>query len=233
MISVEDLYFQYPKSEFAIEIPNLSVDAGERLAIVGPSGSGKTTLLKLIAGIEKPSRGKLTVCGQSVDGMNDQQRRQFRISQIGFVFQKFELVDYLNVRDNITLPFLINRSLELTSDVRKRVSELADRMAIANLLRRHPNKLSQGEKQRVAICRALVASPRLILADEPTGNLDPANKQNILELFFEQLSGTERGLVVVTHDMAVAQQCDRVVDFADFHAAGKSPQGTANAGVSA
>ena len=230
MISIEELYFQYPKSEFAIQIPNLSVAAGERLAIVGPSGSGKTTLLKLIAGIEKPSRGKITVCGQSVDGMNDFQRRQFRISQIGFVFQKFELVDYLNVRDNITLPYLINRSLELTQDVRARVSELADRMTITDLLRRHPNKLSQGEKQRVAICRALVASPRLILADEPTGNLDPANKQNILELFFEQLSGTERSLVVVTHDMAVAQQCDRVLDFADFHAAEQSSHRASNSG---
>ena len=232
MISIENLYFQYPKSEFAIQIPNLSVSAGERLAIVGPSGSGKTTLLKLLAGIEKPSRGKITVCDQSVDEMNDQQRRQFRISQIGFVFQKFELVDYLNVRDNITLPYLINRSLKLTPDIRSRVSELADRMAITDLLPRHPNKLSQGEKQRVAICRALVASPRLILADEPTGNLDPANKQNILELFFEQLSGTERSLVVVTHDMAVAEQCDRVVDFADFHAVGESSPDTADAGVS-
>ena len=135
------------------------------------------------------------------------------------VFQRFELVDYLNVRDNIALPYLINRSLKLTPKIRQEVNVLAEKMSIGGLLHRHPNKLSQGEKQRVAICRALITSPKLILADEPTGNLDPANKQIILDLFFEQLSVTDRGLVVVTHDMAVAQQCDRVVDFSTFHAA--------------
>ena len=219
MISINNLYFQYPKSEFSIEISELSVAAGERLAIVGPSGSGKTTLLSLIAGIAKPQRGTLSVCGHNVDQMNDQQRRQFRISEIGFVFQRFELVDYLNVRDNIALPYLINRSLKLTPQIRAKVNQLAQKMAIQDLLRRHPNKLSQGEKQRVAICRALITSPQLILADEPTGNLDPANKQIILDLFFEQLSASDRGLVVVTHDMAVAQQCDHVVDFSTFHTA--------------
>ena len=156
MISINNLYFQYPKSEFSIEISELSVAAGERLAIVGPSGSGKTTLLSLIAGIVKPQRGTLSVCGNNVDQMNDQQRRQFRISEIGFVFQRFELVDYLNVRDNIALPYLINRSLKLTPQIRAKVNQLARKMAIQDLLRRHPNKLSQGEKQRVAICRALI-----------------------------------------------------------------------------
>lgn len=227
MISIEELHFQYPKSEFAIQISALSVSPGERLAIVGPSGSGKTTLLKLIAGIEKPSRGSLNVCDQDVGGMKDPQRRRFRISRIGFVFQKFELIDYLNVRDNIALPYLIHGSLKLTPEIRKRIDNLAERMSIQNLLRRHPNKLSQGEKQRVAICRALVTSPPLILADEPTGNLDPANKQTILELFFEQLSGNDRALVVVTHDMAVARQCDSIVDFATFHAADAADAGAA------
>lgn len=216
MISIEALQFQYPRSEFAIQISALSLSAGERLAIVGPSGSGKTTLLKLIAGIERPARGRLDICGQDVGAMNDQQRRRFRISQIGFVFQKFELVDYLNVRDNIAMPFLINRSLKLTPEVKDRIGVLAETMAITELLKRHPDKLSQGEKQRVAICRSLITSPPLILADEPTGNLDPANKQIILELFFEQLSHGDRGLVVVTHDMSVAQRCDRVIDFSTF-----------------
>lgn len=228
MISINNLYFQYPKSEFAIEIPELSVAAGERLAIVGPSGSGKTTLLSLIAGIIKPQRGTLSVCGHDVGQMNDQQRRRFRISEIGFVFQRFELVDYLNVRDNIALPYLINRSLKLTPQIRTEVETLAKKMGIEDLLYRHPNKLSQGEKQRVAICRALITSPKLILADEPTGNLDPANKQIILELFFEQLSTAERGFVVVTHDVSVAQQCDRVIDFSTLQTA---PQKTTQPGA--
>ena len=213
MISINNLYFQYPNSEFAIEIPELFVSAGERLAIVGPSGSGKTTLLSLIAGITRPRRGTLNVCGHDVHQMNDRQRRRFRISEIGFVFQRFELVDYLNVRDNIALPYLINRGLKLTPQIHADVKTLANKMAIQDLLHRHPDKLSQGEKQRVAICRALITSPKLILADEPTGNLDPANTQIILDLFFEQLLGTDRGFVVVTHDMSVAQQCDRIIDF--------------------
>jgi len=217
MISINDLYFKYPKSEFAIQVSQMSLAAGERLAIVGPSGSGKTTLLSLIAGIETAASGTINVCGRDVSSMNDFQRRRFRISEIGFVFQRFELVDYLNVRDNIALPYLINRSLNLTPQIRKEVVVLAEKMSIEDLLHRHPNKLSQGEKQRVAICRALITSPQLILADEPTGNLDPANKQIILDLFFEQLAATDRGLVVVTHDLTVADQCDRVVDFSTFH----------------
>ena len=230
MISINNLYFQYPKSEFAIEISELSLAAGQRLAIVGPSGSGKTTLLNLVAGITRPQRGTLSVCGRNVDRMNDQQRRRFRISEIGFVFQRFELVDYLDVRDNIALPYLINRSLKLTPQIRSEVKTLAEKMGIQDLLFRHPDKLSQGEKQRVAICRALITSPKLILADEPTGNLDPANKQLILDLFFEQLSGTDRGLIVVTHDMSVAKQCDRIVDFSTLQSAANL---TAQTGASA
>jgi ABC-type lipoprotein export system ATPase subunit len=233
MISINNLYFQYPKSEFAIEISELSVAAGERLAIVGPSGSGKTTLLNLIAGIAQPTRGTLDICGHHVEQMNDHQRRHFRISEIGFVFQRFELIDYLNVRDNIVLPYLINRSLKLTPQVRANAKDLAEKMAIQDLLFRHPTKLSQGEKQRVAICRALITSPKLILADEPTGNLDPANKQIILDLFFEQLAGSDRGFVVVTHDSLVAEQCDRVVDFSTLHTACNRAGKTAQAGASA
>lgn len=217
MISITDLEFKYPKSDFAIQIANLSVAPGERLAIVGPSGSGKTTLLKLIAGIEKPRIGTIDVCRRDVTSMNDHQRRRFRIGQIGFVFQKFELIDYLNVGDNIVLPYLINKSLTLTSDVRQRAADLAQQMSIQPLLKRHPDKLSQGEKQRVAICRALVTSPKLILADEPTGNLDPTNKQIILDLFLRQCESSDRAMVMVTHDMVIANQCDRVVDFSSFH----------------
>jgi putative ABC transport system ATP-binding protein len=188
------------------------------MAIVGPSGSGKTTLLKLIAGIERPSEGQIEVCGIDVAAMDDQQRRRFRIGEIGFVFQNFELIDYLNVGDNIVLPYLINKGLKLNSEVRQRATELATQMSIETLLSRYPAKLSQGEKQRVAICRSLITSPQLILADEPTGNLDPHNKQVILDLFFGQLGNSERSLLMVTHDLSIAQQCDVVVDFSKFHA---------------
>ena len=139
------------------------------------------------------------------------------MANAGFVFQKFELIEYLNVRDNILFPFLINPSVDLTAAVRQRSRELAQSVGIAGLLKRYPRQLSQGEQQRVAICRAMILSPPLILADEPTGNLDPANKEIILDLMLSEFGENARTFVVVTHDQAVAQRCDRTIDFSSFH----------------
>ena len=230
MIEIQNLEFQYPRSDFRLAIERLKIEDGERVAIVGPSGSGKTTLLNLVAGIAVPRTGQVSVAGKTVSKMSDVQRRDFRIANVGFVFQRFELIDYLNVRDNILFPFLINRSLQLDNAVKERVQTLADRVGIAKLLGRYPNKLSQGEKQRVAICRALILSPPLILADEPTGNLDPANKNVILDLM---LDDANRTFVVVTHDMAVAQRFDRAIDFSDFYASGDTAIGSLAGAASA
>ena len=230
MIEIQNLEFQYPRSDFQLAIERLEIKDGERVAIVGPSGSGKTTLLNLVAGIAVPRTGQVSVAEKTVSAMSDTQRRDFRIANIGFVFQRFELIDYLNVRDNVLFPFLINRSLQLNSAAKQRVEMLADRVGITPLLSRHPNKLSQGEKQRVAICRALILSPPLILADEPTGNLDPANKNVILDLM---LDDSQRTFVVVTHDMSVAQRFDRKIDFSDFYASGDTAiRSVANAAAS-
>ena len=148
-------------------------------------------------------------------------RRDFRCSNIGFVFQQFELLDYLTVKDNIALPFLINQNLagqksELGGD--DAIAKLADSMGIGDKLKRHPQKLSQGEQQRVAICRSLVANPKLILADEPTGNLDPTNKHRTLDLLFEQADANDQTLIVVTHDMSIVDGFDRTIDFSQYHA---------------
>ena len=216
MISIESLRFSYPQDGFNLQIPAFSVPVGQKLAVIGPSGSGKTTLLNLIAGIVAPDTGRIQVAGVPVHEITDAGRRDFRITQIGFVFQDFELLDYLSVLDNILHPYRITRALQLTPGVRQRASELAGQMGIGDKLQRHAGDLSQGEKQRAAICRALLPQPQLILADEATGNLDPDNKLHILDLLFEAVDQHAATLLAVTHDHELLPRFDRVVDFDDF-----------------
>lgn len=224
MIEIEQLRFRYPRSDFLLQIPGLSIASVEKVAIVGPSGSGKTTLLNLIAGIEIPASGEIQVDDNIVSAMPDAQRRDFRIANIGMVFQQFELVEYLDARNNILLPFAINRSLQLSPSVRTQANEIAESMGLGSKLKRYSHQLSQGEQQRVAICRALITSPKLILADEPTGNLDPANKKLILDLMFQQANERKQTLVVVTHDMGILDGFDRVIDFEQFRVESDGPQ---------
>jgi len=219
MIAIDSLEFSYPGMEFSLRIPGFEVAAGEKVAVIGPSGSGKTTLLNLVAGILVPQRGRVNCADVEVSALGDRQRRDFRISRIGFVFQDFELLDYLDVLDNILHPYRITGALQLTSEVRTRAAALADRMGIGDKLRRRVDHLSQGEKQRVAICRALLPSPRLVLADEATGNLDPRNKGHILDLLFSNVEAHGATLLAVTHDHELLQRFDRVVDFSDFRSA--------------
>jgi len=219
VIEIRDLHFAYPAGEFRLDVPSFAVQPGEKLSVIGPSGSGKTTLLNLVSGIVTPQRGSVRVADIEVSALNDARRRQFRIQHIGFVFQDFELLDYLSVLDNILHPYRITDALRLTAAVRERASTLADRMGIGDKLRRHPDDLSQGEKQRVAICRALLPEPRLLLADEATGNLDPHNKTLILDLLFDSVDAHGATLLAVTHDHELLPRFDRVVDFADYRAA--------------
>src|SRR5210317_937007 len=217
MISIESLHFAYPQDGFNLQIPQFSVPVGQKVTVIGPSGSGKTTLLNLIAGICQPEAGQIRVAGLPVHALADAGRRDFRITQIGFVFQDFELLDYLSVLDNILHPYRITRALKLTPAVRRRARDLAGQMGIGDKLQRHAGDLSQGEKQRAAICRALLPQPKLILADEATGNLDPDNKLHILELLFDAVDQHGATLLAVTHDHELLPRFDRVVDFHDFH----------------
>jgi len=216
VIEIRGLHFSYPGGEFRLDIPSFDVAPGEKLAVIGPSGSGKTTLLNLVAGIVTPAQGKVRVADVDVGALSDALRRAFRIRQIGFVFQDFELLDYLNVIDNILHPYRITSALRLTARVRERARMLAERMGIGDKLGRHTNDLSQGEKQRVAICRALLPEPQLLLADEATGNLDPRNKDVILDLLFDSVDAHGATLLAVTHDHELLPRFDRVVDFADY-----------------
>lgn len=228
MIALSGLQFQYPQG-FQLWIERLEIAPGAQVAVVGPSGSGKTTLLYLIAGILLPNAGSVRVGEVDVNRLNDAARRDFRIRQIGLVFQEFELLDYLNVRENILLPFRINRTLSLTADVRQRVRRIAEAVGLGPLLERPVAKLSQGERQRVAICRALVTQPQLLLADEPTGNLDPRNSLGIVQLLQAEARARHATFVMVTHDHTLLEHFDRVVDFADFLAPQHVPSTSENA----
>ena len=216
MIHIESLIFHYPSGEFRLEIPEFTVARGEKMAVIGPSGSGKTTLLNLIAGITTPVNGAIHMGNIKINQLSDAQRRDFRITTIGFVFQDFELLDYLNVMDNILHPYRITSALSLNKEVRARATTLAQEMGIGDKLKRAANDLSHGEKQRVAICRALLPRPKLILADEATGNLDPDNKARILDLLFRRVEDHDATLLAVTHDHELLKRFDRVVDFKDF-----------------
>jgi putative ABC transport system ATP-binding protein len=216
VIVARDLAYAYPRGGFRLRVSALDLAAGERLAVVGPSGSGKSTLLDLIAGVRVPDAGSLTVDGVDVPALSEAGRRAFRAARIGFVFQTFELVDYLTVRENILYPLMISAALRLDAAARARAATLAEAAGVADKLGRRPGDLSQGERQRVAICRALIARPRLILADEATGNLDPANKGVVMDLLFAQAAEAGAAVLAVTHDHDLLPRFDRVVDFAAF-----------------
>lgn len=216
MIQLIDINFHYRSGEFDMTIPELSVRTGEKVAVIGPSGSGKTTLLNLVAGILTPESGSVTIGGLPINTQSDKVRRDYRIANIGFVFQDFGLIDYLNVRDNILHPYRISKALKLNEEVRGRVQWLAMHMGIGHKIDSHPDDLSHGERQRVAICRSLLTNPKLILADEATGNLDPDNKIHILELLFQAVKERNATLLAVTHDHELLHHFDRVINFRDF-----------------
>lgn len=216
MIQVDELEFSYTQSEFQLVIPSLSVGSAESVAIIGPSGTGKSTLLKLVSGILTATKGQVLFNGVDLAALGDSRRRALRSEQIGFIFQNFELLDYLSAFDNILHPYRISRTLQLDAEVRERARQLAYDMGVNERLQAYPSQLSQGEKQRVAICRAVLSCPRLILADEATGNLDPANKQHILDLIFHYIQQSGATLLAVTHDHDLLNRFDRVIDFQAF-----------------
>jgi putative ABC transport system ATP-binding protein len=213
-VKVTDVEFAYPGGEFSLRLPELTLPARARAAIIGPSGCGKTTLLCLLAGILRPQRGRIEIDGTEVSALDDAERRSFRVRRIGLVFQEFELLEYLDVLDNILLPFRINPALPLDRAARERARDLAARVGLAPKLARPIRRLSHGERQRVALCRALVADPAVILADEPTGSLDPNSKERALELLKEFCA--DATLIVATHDHALLPQFEQVVDFQEL-----------------
>jgi putative ABC transport system ATP-binding protein len=216
-IGIDGVDFRYATGSFRLRVGALHAAAATRVAIVGPSGSGKTTLLHLVAGIAAPSSGTVRVGDQVVSAMGDDARRAFRIRNVGLVFQEFELLEHLDVRENVLLPYRLSPALRRDDDAAARTRDLADRLGIGELLARHPSQVSQGERQRVAVARALVTAPSVVLADEPTGNLDPGTKDRVLDLLVEACADAGATLVVVTHDHGLLDRFDRVIDVAALH----------------
>ena len=213
MIELRDIDFRYPVvGGFGIHIPRLSIPAGECVAVVGPSGSGKTTLLGLLAGTLAPARGAMTINDTDLGVLDDGQRRQFRIEHIGQVFQAFELLHYLTVVENVMLPHYIHASGADRKDVHQRALELLSDVGLGSKAGSRPGELSQGEQQRVAVCRAMLNQPALLLADEPTGNLDQANKQNVVDLLLDQARRNYSTLLMVTHDQSLLASFSTVLD---------------------
>jgi putative ABC transport system ATP-binding protein len=195
----------------------LTVQAGEALAVTGPSGSGKSTLLNLIAGLDKPTAGTVTVAGLRIDRFGERALARYRSMRIGMVFQFFNLLDDLTVADNVLLPAQLAGMPRAKAAAR--TAELLETLRIERHARAYPGRLSGGERQRVAIARALVNRPALLLADEPTGALDTASGQDVRELLVELHRGGQT-VVLVTHDLALAEACaSRTVHLVDGHVA--------------
>ena len=212
ILQIRDLHFQYPASDFKIKISDIKITQGSKIAISGKSGSGKTTLIHLISGILKPQSGEILFYDKSITDMNDKEIRKHRISNIGFIFQEFELLEYLNVMDNLILPYKINKSLVLDAEIEDKAKEIANRIGIGNKLDQHPKQLSGGERQRLAIARALITSPPLIIADEPTGNLDEKTSNIVMDEITDQVSYTNSTLIMISHNNELISSFDETID---------------------
>lgn len=221
MILFDNVDYCYPQTvrdiKSRIYVPCWSVPHGECQAMVGASGSGKTTLLQLAGGILKPNNGLIEIAKHSLTQMNEKRRRRFRLATIGFIFQSFELLPHLTVEENVLLPIRISHEKNITSQTRQRLDRLFSNLDLPTTLRnRRPDYLSQGERQRVAIGRALITQPSIVLADEPTGNLDQNLKESIVELLLEQCRENDATLIMATHDLNCIDKFDTATNTNDL-----------------
>lgn len=189
---------------------DLEVQAGESVAITGPSGAGKTTLLQLLGGLERATEGQVLVQGRELSRLSDRDRTALRGKAIGFVYQFHHLLGELTALENVAMPLRIARVS--ISQARSRAAELLNQLGLAHRLDHLPSALSGGERQRVAIARALVTRPAVVLADEPTGNLDASNAAQVFDLLMTHVRAQSAALVLVTHDQRLADRCDRVIE---------------------
>ena len=218
ILEARDLTKSYPlggATVRALRGVSLSVDEGEFVALMGPSGSGKSTLLQVLGGLDRPSSGEVILEGHTISHMPDERATRLRRDRTGFVFQSFNLIPLLNVRENVALPFTIGGQDSSKGELRARVREAIELVDLGGKERHKPDQLSAGEQQRVAVARALVTRPALLFADEPTGNLDYTTGSEILDALWR--SCVERGqtIVLVTHDAKAAAYADRVLVIAD------------------
>jgi ABC-type lipoprotein export system ATPase subunit len=193
---------------------NLTIEAGEFIVVMGPSGCGKSTLLNLIAGIDSPTEGSITIDGKSLEKLSDEELTSIRRQNIGFIFQFFNLLSTLTVEENVALPLELGRVVKRDM-INKKVAEILDNVGLANRAKYYPSELSGGEMQRTAVARALVHKPKLLIADEPTGNLDSNNGAAILKLLKSFSLDRNQTIIMATHSLDAQQFADRIIEMKD------------------
>ncbi|QNT68631.1 ABC transporter ATP-binding protein [Defluviicoccus vanus] len=208
---------------------DLELAAGERIGLVGPSGSGKTSLLMVIAGLERVSRGCIDVAGRDITALDEDALARFRRDHVGIVFQNFHLVPTMTAIENVALPL----ELAGAADALVHAGEGLAAVGLAARTRHYPSQLSGGEQQRVALARAFVGEPRVLLADEPTGNLDAATGAAVMQLLFDLQRRSRSTLLLITHDPALAEACDRIVEIRDGRISGNRRRATTPASSAA
>ena len=217
IIQVKDVNKIYRTNEvetLALENVNISIEKGEFVSIMGPSGCGKSTLLNIIGLLDSPTSGTVEIDGKTTTGMSDRQLAAFRNRYLGFVFQSFHLIPSLNVTDNVELPLIYRKGVS-DKERAARAREVLERVGLAHRMRHMPGQLSGGQCQRVAIARAIIGSPEIILADEPTGNLDSKMGAEVMDLLHSLNKEDGRTILMVTHNEQQAKQTDRIVRFFD------------------
>ena len=227
-IETHDLHMHYGQGRVevrALDGVDLVIEAGEMVSIMGPSGSGKSTLLHIVGALESPTSGTISVAGRHYEGLGDKELTDLRRDHIGFVFQFFNLLPSLTAEENVTLPAVIARRRD--PEIRERARLLLERVGLADRMEHLPAELSGGQQQRVSIARALLLSPELVLADEPTGNLDSRSGREVLRALRELNDEEGHTIVMVTHDPAAAASADRIVFLRDGKLAGEIEGGSA------
>jgi putative ABC transport system ATP-binding protein len=216
MLQLDSIHKQYHRRGSSVEAlrpTSLTIDAGDFVALIGPSGSGKTTMLSILGGMLAPTSGKLLLDGESMYDLSTAHRARLRNAKIGFVFQHFNLIPWLSALENVQLPLSLY-STDSELDQQAQAEELLDQFGLAERMSHRPSELSAGQQQRVALARALVTNPRLILADEPTGNLDPDSREVVLRALAD-FHAEGRTIVLVTHDHSVSSAASRSLRIAD------------------
>jgi len=214
LLELQDIYLNYKTENTLVEVikgVNLKINSGENVAVVGKSGSGKTSLIMLIAGLEKATSGKIIFEDQDISTYSEDELADLRKRKIGIVFQSFYLIPNYTALENVSLVLEINK----IENAQKKSAELLEQFGLKDRLNHFPSQLSGGEQQRVAIARSIILSPKLILADEPSGNLDSENSKLIINLLFKYSKLNNSSLILVTHDQSIAKECDKIIEIKD------------------
>lgn len=223
ILILEDLHKIYgektPNSVHALRGINLKIKRGEMVAIMGPSGCGKTTMLNICGGLDTPTSGTVKINGVDISSYNDEQMTRFRRDNIGYVFQLFNLFDYMNAQENVMIP-LLAQGMSYSESTRKATMILRE-VGLGDRVYHTPAELSGGQQQRVAVARALVTRPKLIMGDEPTGDLDSVTSEDLMEMFRRINTDNKQTLILVTHSKWIGDQCDRIIKLRDGRVVGE------------